>query len=324
MAEKIYTDTGSVEVGTKTSTFMTADTASVNDNRIEQNEGSYEMPEPMNKLSSFSVYWDSVDRKFKVYNPIVVDPAGNEIEVPQPTMSAGTFVCEVKYDSNEDGYVAAFKLSTAVVPSADTVTVVKIFKLLNGEIEQYHTGAIVLDTDITGEQGVESVDDAQKLHGSVSMSGSTGSGLVVKSFGQNGEKKLEIDLSARDDDDEFGIHDVTENGIPNGKKVFSTDDIEVGSSEETDEVEVVTGFSLIVDGSTLKITWNKKKICKVKVEDVQDAEEELLTLQSLDAVVDVEYTSPNLKQQKQTIYGFSTDQAQAPETIFTATAHSQV
>lgn len=96
------------------------------------------------RIASFQAYWDVQLKQFKVFRPKVVDPSGNEIAVTESVLSRGTYVCEIKKNKTTNVYTAEIKLSDAVVPSDETVTVVKLFKIEDGKVEQYHVGEIIL------------------------------------------------------------------------------------------------------------------------------------------------------------------------------------
>ena len=90
---------------------------------------------------SFSVFWDVANKVYKVHDPVVKFPDGSSTTLGQPTFSAATFIVEV---TRKNGvYAAAWKLDTAPADS-DRIVAVKIFKLLNSVVTQYHTGAIIV------------------------------------------------------------------------------------------------------------------------------------------------------------------------------------
>ena len=90
---------------------------------------------------SFSVFWDVANKVYKVHDPVVKFPDGSSTTLGQPTFSAATFIVEV---TRKNGvYAAAWKLSTAPADS-DRIVAVKIFKLENSVVTQYHTGAIIV------------------------------------------------------------------------------------------------------------------------------------------------------------------------------------
>ena len=90
---------------------------------------------------SFSVFWDVANKVYKVHDPVVKFPDGSSTTLGQPTFSAATFIVEV---TRKNGvYAAAWKLDTAPADS-DRIVAVKIFKLENSVVTQYHTGAIIV------------------------------------------------------------------------------------------------------------------------------------------------------------------------------------
>ena len=96
------------------------------------------------RIASFQAYWDVQGKQFKVFSPKVVAPSGSEIAVTETVLSRGTYVCEIKNNKTTNAYTASIKLTDAVVPSDETVTVVKLFKIEDGKVEQYHVGTIIV------------------------------------------------------------------------------------------------------------------------------------------------------------------------------------
>ena len=151
--------------------------------------GSGDMTVP--RIASFQVYWDVQGKQFKVFSPKVVDPSGSEIKVTETVLSRGTYVCEVKKGKTTNVYTAEIKLIDSIVPSDETVTVVKIFKIEDGKVEQYHVGAIIL-----GDKGGSSSNPAAfDLEVSESSTGTKTGKIVRCNFVFDGENKSLPDFS---------------------------------------------------------------------------------------------------------------------------------
>lgn len=151
--------------------------------------GSGDMTVP--RIASFQVYWDVQGKQFKVFSPKVVDPSGSEIKVTETALSRGTYVCEVKKGKTTNVYTAEIKLIDSIVPSDETVTVVKIFKIEDGKVEQYHVGAIIL-----GDKGGSSSNPAAfDLEVSESSTGTKTGKIVRCNFVFDGENKSLPDFS---------------------------------------------------------------------------------------------------------------------------------
>ena len=143
------------------------------------------------RIASFQVYWDVQGKQFKVFSPKVVDPSGSEIVVTEMALSRGTYVCEVKKNATTNVYTAAIKLIDSIVQSAETVTVVKLFKIEDGKVEQYHVGAIIL-----GSKGESSSKPAAfDLEVSKSSTGTKTGKIVRCNFMFDGENKSLSDFS---------------------------------------------------------------------------------------------------------------------------------
>ena len=189
--EELHGKSGSgMNVGVDLTTLMTSQIAtSTAGESGGGGSGSGDMTVP--RIASFQVYWDVQGKQFKVFSPKVVDPSGSEIEVTETALSSGTYVCEVKKDKTTNVYTAAIKLIDSIVQSDETVTVVKIFKLEDGKIEQYHVGAIIL-----GDKGGSSSNPAAfDLEVSESSTGTKTGKIVRCNFMFDGENKSLPDFS---------------------------------------------------------------------------------------------------------------------------------
>ena len=189
--EELHGKSGSgMNVGVDLTTLMTSQIAtSTAGESGGGGSGSGDMTVP--RIASFQVYWDVQGKQFKVFSPKVVDPSGSEIEVTETALSSGTYVCEVKKDKTTNVYTAAIKLIDSIVQSDETVTVVKIFKLEDGKIEQYHVGAIIL-----GDKGGSSSNPAAfDLEVSESSTGTKTGKIVRCNFMFDGENKSLSDFS---------------------------------------------------------------------------------------------------------------------------------
>ena len=189
--EELHGKSGSgTNVGVDLTTLMTSQIAiSTAGESGGGGSGSGDMTVP--RIASFQVYWDVQGKQFKVFSPKVVDPSGSEIKVTETALSRGTYVCEVKKGKTTNVYTAAIKLIDSIVPSAETVTVVKIFKIEDGKVEQYHVGAIIL-----GDKGGSSSNPAAfDLEVSESSTGEKTGKIVRCKFVFDGENKSLSDFS---------------------------------------------------------------------------------------------------------------------------------
>lgn len=280
------------------------------------------------RIASFQVYWDVQSKQFKVFNPKVVSPDGNEITVTETPLSRGTYVCEVKKNATSGNYTATIKLSDAVVPGNDTVTVVKLFAIADGKVEQYHVGAIILGNGITGQEGQTSKSKAVRVSGEIDAKGETGSGLVMKTYKTGKKKTFSVDLSGRKQTDSFGIKEVKDGDGKVVAKVLATEgfDIPGGSSDNT--VNVFTGAEIEVDVSSQKLTikFTTKKITVLKVEDVSETTDAELDLEQCDVVESSSYDTGTHEFQNTlqglVVFGHTSPQVASPDTVFTAKEHS--
>lgn len=189
--EELHGKSGSgTNVGVDLTTLMTSQIAiSTAGESGGGGSGSGDMTVP--RIASFHVYWDVQGKQFKVFSPKVVDPSGSEIAVTEMALSRGTYVCEVKKNKTTNVYTAAIKLIDSIVPSAETVTVVKLFKIEDGKVEQYHVGAIIL-----GSKGESSSKPAAfDLEVSESSTGGKTGKIVRCKFVFDGENKSLSDFS---------------------------------------------------------------------------------------------------------------------------------
>lgn len=200
--EELHGKSGSgTNVGVDLTTLMTSQIAvSTAGESGGGGSGSGDMAVP--RIASFQVYWDVQGKQFKVFSPKVVDPSGSEIKVTETALSRGTYVCEVKKGKTTNVYTAAIKLIDSIVPSAETVTVVKLFKIEDGKVEQYHVGVIAVDAatikgDIDGSEAVP-LSGAVEITGA-DENGNGRSGIVFKTVkGASGKPaKLYCDVSGR-------------------------------------------------------------------------------------------------------------------------------
>lgn len=172
------------------------------------------------RIASFQVYWDVRSKRFKVFSPKVVDPSGSEIKVTETALSRGTYVCEVKKNKTTNVYTAAIKLIDSIVQSAETVTVVKLFTIEDGKVEQYHVGVIAVGGAAT-IKGDTDDSEAVPLSGAVEITGDGEnggqSGIVFKTVkGASGKPaKIYCDVSGRkglsrcEHQNGWGAHEVT-------------------------------------------------------------------------------------------------------------------
>ena len=189
--EELHGKSGSgTNVGVDLTTLMTSQIAiSTAGESGGGGSGSGDMTVP--RIASFQVYWDVQGKQFKVFSPKVVDPSGSEIAVTEMALSRGTYVCEVKKNATTNVYTAAIKLIDSIVQSAETVTVVKLFKIEDGKVEQYHVGAIIL-----GSKGESSSKPAAfDLEVSKSSTGTKTGKIVRCNFMFDGENKSLSDFS---------------------------------------------------------------------------------------------------------------------------------
>lgn len=189
--EELHGKSGSgMNVGVDLTTLMTSQIATSTAGESEGGgSGGGDMTVP--RIASFQVYWDVRGKKFKVFSPKVADPSGREIKVTETALSRGTYVCEVKKNKTTNVYTAAIKLIDSIVPSAETVTVVKLFKIEDGKVEQYHVGAIIL-----GDKGGSSSNPAAfDLEVSESSTGTKTGKIVRCNFVFDGENESLPDFS---------------------------------------------------------------------------------------------------------------------------------
>ena len=189
--EELHGKSGSgTNVGVDLTTLMTSQIAiSTAGESGGGGSGSGDMTVP--RIASFQVYWDVQGKRFKGFSPKVVDPSGSEIAVTEMALSRGTYVCEVKKNATTNVYTAAIKLIDSIVQSAETVTVVKLFKIEDGKVEQYHVGAIIL-----GSKGESSSKPAAfDLEVSESSTGEKTGKIVRCKFVFDGENKSLSDFS---------------------------------------------------------------------------------------------------------------------------------
>lgn len=190
--EELHGKSGSgMNVGVDLTTLMTSQIAtSTAGESGGGGSGSGDMTVP--RIASFQVYWDVQGKQFKVFSPKVVDPNGNEIAVTETALSRGTYVCEVKKNKTTNVYTAAIKLIDSIVPSAETVTVVKLFTIKDGKVEQYHVGAIILGDKKGGSSSNPAAFD---LEVSESSTGTKIGKIVRCNFVFDGENKSLPDFS---------------------------------------------------------------------------------------------------------------------------------
>lgn len=200
--EELHGKSGSgMNVGVDLTTLMTSQIAtSTAGESGGGGSGGGDMTVP--RIASFQVYWDVRGKQFKVFSPKVVDPNGNEIAVTETALSRGTYVCEVKKNKTTNVYTAAIKLIDSIVQSAETVTVVKLFKIEDGKVEQYHVGVIAVSAATI--KGDADASEAVPLSGAVEITGADEngngrSGIVFKTVkGASGKPaKLYCDVSGR-------------------------------------------------------------------------------------------------------------------------------
>lgn len=321
---------GTITTGVNVADLSAADDAygsqSGEDGGSSGSGGGGDAVHPMPILSpAFHVYWDDTSRSYKVNNPKVIDPSGNEVSVGGPqSFGDGDIFCEIKFNKSGGTYFA--KLTTSRSQADDVIATVPIATIAAAGVTQYHVGVIVITgTYITGEAGSVSGGNAVTVHGNVKAQGDSGSGLKVRTWELGSQKFLSIDLSGRTAQQSFGIHDVKDSsGTATGTKIFSTDDVQAGGGG-SDEATVLTGFGLSLNGNELLVTWHKVKIKGVTTETVADDNpERLMLLENIDVVNSVSYTNPNCTQSRMTIVAFT---GQAIENdpnanVFTTTPHS--
>lgn len=191
--EELHGKSGSgMSVGVDLTTLMTSQIATSTAGKSGGGgSGGGDMTVP--RIASFQVYWDVPGKQFKVFSPKVVDPNGNEIAVTETALSRGTYVCEVKKNKTTNVYTAAIKLIDSIVQSDETVTVVKLFKIEDGKVEQYHVGAIILGDKDKG--GSSSNPAAFDLEVSESSTGAKTGKIVRCKFVFDGENKSLPDFS---------------------------------------------------------------------------------------------------------------------------------
>lgn len=191
--EELHSKSGSgTNVGVDLATLMTSQVAVSTAGGSDGSGGSGGGDMTVPRIASFQVYWDVQSKQFKVFNPKVVDPGGNEITVTETPLSRGTYVCEVKKNATTGKYTAAIKLSDGVVPGNDTVTIVKLFAIADGKVEQYHVGAIILG----GNKGESSSNPAAfDLVVSKSSAGKNTGKIVRCNFVFDGENKSLSDFA---------------------------------------------------------------------------------------------------------------------------------
>ena len=181
--------------------------------------------------------------------------------------------------------------------------------------------------DADGEECITGdAEGSEAVSGNVQAKGAEGSGLTVKTWKQGNQQFLSVGLRGKADSETFGIHNVKDSGgNATGIKIFSTGDVQLEGGGAEDSVDVLTGFSLGLNGSELQVTWHKKKIKGVATEDVADgAPERLMLLENVDVVNSVSYSNPNCTQSRTTVTAFSgTPIENDPNaTVFTTTPHS--
>ena len=218
--EELHGKSGSgMNVGVDLTTLMTSQiaTSTAGESGGGGGPGSGDMTVP--RIASFQVYWDVQGKQFKVFSPKVVDPSGSEIAVTEMALSRGTYVCEVKKGKTTNVYTAKIKLIDSIVPSDETVTVVKLFKIEDGKVEQYHVGVIAVGAATI--KGDTDDSEAVSLSGAVEITGDGEnggqSGIVFKTVkGASGKPaKLYCDVSGRKGlskckhQNGWGAHEVT-------------------------------------------------------------------------------------------------------------------
>lgn len=275
---------------------------------------------------SFHVYWDSDARSYKINNPKVIAPDGTSVSVGGPTsFSEGEILCEIMFTRDSGTFSA--RLVTAPSGAANVVSTVPIADIRPTGVVQRHVGVIVVaGTYITGESGSQEGTTADVVHGNVNAKGDAGSGLIMKTWKQGGQQHLSVGLKGKNNSEIFGIHDVKNSeGTATGTKIFSTGDVQIEAGGGEDEVDVLTGFSLSLNGNELQVTWHKKKIKGVVTEDVTDGDpERLMLLENIDVVNSVSYNNPNCTQSRMTIVAFTGQAIQNDQdaNVFTTTPHS--
>lgn len=329
--EELHGKNGSgTTVGVDLTTLMTSQVA-VSTAAESGGDGgrSYGSDMTVPRISSFQVYWDVQGKQFKVFNPKVVDPGGNEITVTETPLSRGTYVCEVKKNATTGKYTAAIKLSSGVVPGNDTVTVVKLFAIADGKVEQYHVGAIILGNgQITGEEGKTRGSKAVGVSGEIDAKGETGSGLVMKTYKTGKKNTLSVDLSGRKQTDSFEIKEVKDGDGKVVAKILATEGFDIPGGSSDDTVNVFTGAEIEVDVSSQKLTikFTTKKITVLKVEDVSETTDAELDLEQCDVVESSSYDTGTHEFQNTlqglVVFGHTSPQAASPDTVFQAQEHS--
>lgn len=320
--EELHGKSGSgTNVGVDLTTLMTSQVAVSTAGGSDGGGGSGSGDMTVPRIASFQVYWDVQGKQFKVYNPKVVDPGGNEITVTETTLSRGTYVCEVKKNATSGNYTATIKISDGVVPGNDTVTVVKLFKIEDGKVEQYHVGAIILGSgQITGEEGQASGSQAVGVSGKIDAKGENGSGLVMKTYKTGENKTLSIDLKNRASGDLFGIREITDADNNVLTKFLATSGLTLS------KVQVFTGAEFEVDIPNKKLTvkFTTKNVTVFKSEDVEETTDVDLDLEQCDVVEESEYTDDHKFKNKLTgliVIGHTSAEGEDP-TVFETTPHS--
>jgi len=209
----------------------------------------------------FRCYID-IDGAYQVESPVVCLPDGSRIEATgaESISGQGSYFCKVTKTSSDSETTYAAEITTEEDSGSGggeggegesttrTIAVVPIFSVNGkGEILQKHIGAII----ITGGSGYDPADN---------------SGLVINDSN-------ELDLSGREESDEFAVHEVTKKNSSGESetvaKVLSTADIELAAGVES--LNGSTGVMYIIGGEHIRVETDRQTI---KISYDEDKEEE--------------------------------------------------
>lgn len=254
--------------------------------------------------SSFTVYWDSSDKKYKMYNPLVIS-GSSEVEVSgADNLSTGDYYCRI--DRTEEGEVTA-EVQTGDAKEPNTVLVVHIAEITNDRVDQHHVGAIYVPK-FGVKAGIEE-------DGTYDWKESDGHKLVTGNVGLAVSKKLldrlnaTVELAEYDEDTGDGVFLLKEDSSSSSGITVIT---ELTSVEVTSE-------------NKIRVKVKKKRLKSVIVDSTSESESfSVADVVKKTVVVRSQYEEGVFRNYKMELPFFTGgDSTSTSDQVFEAVAHSE-